>query len=136
MKNTKQAIFMNMITGILLYSVIIGFFNDYTHLLHTGTYSTTFALAIVMQLLTYLTLRLKDLVIKQFPTQRSLTITATLAICIWLVIFLSKFVFLWAISAVFRNEVEVSGFVGLISIIATMTIARSLLNWIYKSLAD
>jgi len=89
-----------------------------------------------MQLLTYLTLRLKDLVIKQFPTQRSLTITATLAICIWLVIFLSKFVFLWAISAVFRNEVEVSGFVGLISIIATMTIARSLLNWIYKSLAD
>ena len=48
----KQALFRSMLAGILLYSVVLGFFNDYTDILHTGTYSVTFAVAVVMQVLT------------------------------------------------------------------------------------
>ncbi|MEI6553651.1 MAG: hypothetical protein WCO09_03720, partial [bacterium] len=53
--NKNQELFLNMLVGTLLYSVVLGFFNDYTDILHTGTYSTTFLMAIVMQILTYTT---------------------------------------------------------------------------------
>ena len=47
--------FRQMVLGILLHSVVLGFFNDDTDILHTRSYSVTFSVAIVMQLLTYLT---------------------------------------------------------------------------------
>ena len=62
--NRKQAFFRSMLVGILLYSVVLGFFNDYTDILHTGSYSVTFAVAIVMQILTYLTFAAKDYVVR------------------------------------------------------------------------
>ena len=33
----KQTAFRTMLAGILLYTVVLGFFNDYTDILHTGT---------------------------------------------------------------------------------------------------
>ena len=65
-KKSKQKIYREIILGILLYSVVLGFFNDYTNILHTGTYSVTFAVAIVMEMLTYLTFLLKDLIVGWF----------------------------------------------------------------------
>ena len=131
----RQEIFTELVTGILLYSVVLGFFNDYTDILHTGTYSVTFALAVVMQLLTYATLRLKDRVVRHFKGRSGRDLTVAMALSVWLVIFLSKFVFLWVISVVFRHEVQINGFVGLVLIIITMTLAKQLLDYIYSRLA-
>ena len=44
--------------------------------------------------------------------------------------FLSKFVFLAAIAVVFQGSVEISGFVGLLVIIACMTIAQRLVEFV------
>lgn len=124
-----------MVQGVLIYSVVLGFFNDYTSILHTGTYSTTFAVAIVMQLLTYLTFMIKDIVKAQFKDKIGRRYTAGLVFGVWLVLFLSKFVFLWAISVIFRDEVYISGFVGLLVIIIIMTLADRLIGYIDRWLA-
>ena len=124
-----------MMSGILVYSVVLGFFNDYTDLLHTGTYSVTFSMAIVMQVLTYLTLRLKDWVVTK-TRRRYRYETVVKALSVWLVIFPSKFVFLWVISIVFSGEVQISGFIGLIIIIITTTIATQILTRVYVRLGD
>lgn len=129
--NSKQELFRTMLVGILLYSVVLGFFNDYTHILHTGTYSTTFAVAIVMQILTYLTFSLKDRVARRFRGNK-----AALAFGVWLIMFFSKFVFLGVISVIFRDNVEISGFVGILVVVACLTISQKLVELVDNKLGE
>ncbi len=134
--NTRQRIFNEMLTGILLYSVVLGFFNDYTDIIHTGTYSTTFAVAVVMQILTFLTFALKNRVLRWLNSRGRPPRKAVVAFSVWLIMFLSKFVFLAAITAIFRGEVKVSNFVGLLLIIVCMTVAQKVLELAYQKLGD
>jgi hypothetical protein len=135
MPATKQAIFRNMLVGTLLYSVLIGFFNDYTDIMHTGTYSTTFMLAIVMQLLTFATFWVKDIVAKKIKALNRPRGKVILGFGVWFVIFLSIFVFLWAISFIFRDSVEISGFVGLLLVIVLMTALQKMVQLVDARLA-
>lgn len=128
--NDKQRLFREMVFGTLVYAVVLGFFNDYTDILHTDSYSTTFLVAIVMQLLTYLTFLLKDVVSKKFKANK-----IALVLGVWLLLFLSKFVFLAVINLLFGYAVEISGFVGLMIVIVTMTVIKQSLDAVFKKLA-
>ena len=132
---SKQEVFRSMVLGVLLYAVILGFFNDYTNIFSASSYSTTFAVAVVMQLLTYATFVAKDRIVYRFRRAES-TNRIVLALSLWLLMFLSKFVFLGVIDLIFSQEVEISGFVGLIAIITSLTIAQSLVELADKKLAD
>ncbi len=132
--NNKQQIFITMFVGTLLYSVVLGFFNDYTEILTTTSYSTTFLLAIVMQLLTYGTFALKDVVKSHFNAKQSKYSSVGLIVGVWLVLFLSKFVFLAVIAVVFQDDVQISGFVGLMLIVITLTIAQIAFDYVYTKL--
>lgn len=123
-----------MFVGILLYTVVLGFFNDYTNILHTGTYSITFLVAIVMQILTYLTFLLKDRVVVWFKKHGGKNYKFGLAMSIWAILFFSKFVFLGAISLIFSEDVEISGFFGLLLIVATLTVVQKLVELAYEKL--
>lgn len=134
-ERSRQAIFREMILGILLYSVVLGFFNDYTEILYTGTYSTTFAAAIVLQLLTFATFLLKDKVVARFTSKEQVNKVGML-FSVWLIVFFSKFVFLWVIDIIFGDQVEISGFVRLLVIIVVLTLAQKAVEYIDKKLAD
>lgn len=134
--NKKQELFLSMALGVLLYSVVLGFFNDYTTILHTTSYSVTFLLAIVMQILTYLTFAVKDIAKTWFKSKDTKVYKFALVFTVWLILFLSKFVFLWVISLVFREQVHISGFVGLLFIVAILTILQQLFELAYYKLAD
>ena len=134
--NSRQELFRNMLVGTLLYSVVLGFFNDYTNILHTGTYSTTFLMAIVMQILTYLTYMAKDRFVDWFKSRKNLKSKALIVFGVWLIIFLSKFVFLWVIEFVFFGTVEISGFLGLLLMVVILTIAQKLVEIVYCKLGD
>ncbi len=134
MQNSRQQLFDDMFKGVLLYSVVLGFFNDYTTILHTKSYSVTFAVAIVMQILTYLTFAAKDKTVELARGRDSRSHKVRIGLSVWLVMFLSKFVFLEAISIIFRGEVQISNFVGLLIIIVTMTVAQRLIELAYRLL--
>jgi len=136
MKSKKQEVFQNMFVGILLYSVVLGFFNDYTEILSTSSYSTTFMVAIVMQLLTYWTFALKDSVKKWFKNRNKRYSKPGLIFGVWLILFLSKFVFLGVISFIFKDDVYISGFIGLMAIIICLTVAQKLTEFVYDKLGD
>jgi len=131
----KQQIFQEMVLGILVYAVVLGFFEEYTLILNTWSYSITFMAAVVLQLLTYLTFRLKARVVKHYKGKEGKRYVAMMIVGVWLILFLSKFVFLAVLDVIFGSLVEISGFVGLILIIASMTIATKLIGWFYGKLA-
>lgn len=132
----RQLLFRDMVLGTLLYAVVLGFFNDYTHFLHTRSYSITFSVAIVMQGLTYLTFALKDRVVAWFKPREGKYTKIGMGFSIWLIMFLSKFVFLGVIGLIFRESVEISGFVGLLLIIICLTAAQKLVELTYQKLGE
>jgi hypothetical protein len=134
--NRKQVLFRELFVGSLLYAVVLGFFNDYTDILHTRSYSVTFSVAIVMQTLTYFTFELKDTIVSWFQRRRGWQYKAGMAFTVWLIMFSSKFVYLAVISLIFPHAVEVRGFVGLLLIIICTTVAQKLADLIYERLAD
>jgi hypothetical protein len=134
-QSAKQKLFQDMVLGTLIYAVVLGFFEDYTDILNTWSYSTTFFVAIVMQILTYITFWLKSLVVKYFRGKEGGKYKAALVFGVWLIMFLSKFVFIAVIDLIFGSAVEISGFVGLVLIILTMTVSKSLIDVAYAKLA-
>lgn len=133
--SSKQAIFRDMVLGTLLYAMVLGFFNDYTNILTTRSYSVTFAAAFVLQLLTYATLALKRAVVHRH-NQKVASSKLLLVLSVWLILFLSKFVFLAVLDVIFGQNVEISGFVGLLAIIICLTLAQNAVEFIYKKLGD
>lgn len=134
--NPKQALFREMVLGILLYTVVLGFFNDYTGFLYTSSFSITFLAAVVMQIMTYLTFSLKNRIVRWFSNREGRFKQVGLVGSVWLVMFLSKFVFLEVIDIVFGSAVAISSFIGLILIIVCLTIAQQLVELTYERLGD
>ena len=134
-RSSKQQLFFDMVLGTLVYAVVLGFFEDYTDILNTWSYSITFFVAIVMQILTYMTFWLKSLVVKYFKGKEGRLYKAALVFGVWLILFLSKFVFLAVIDFIFGSAVEISGFFGLMLIIIVMTVSKQLIDLAYARLA-
>ena len=134
--NNRQLLFREMVLGTLVYTVVLGFFNDYTTILHTNSYSTTFLVAFVLQILTYLTLLLKKRVASRFTHKTGFWSKTGLVLSVWAVLFLSKFVFLAVIEVLFRSYVDISGFIGLMVIIVIMTVAKQAIDYIFNKLGE
>lgn len=134
-RSSRQQLFLDMFVGTLIYAAVLGFFNDYTDILSTSSYSVTFALAFVMQILTFLTFRLKDVVAGWFKARPGKAAKVGLVFGVWFVMFSSKFVFLAVIELIFNQDVVVNGFVGLLVVIISMTVVQKLADLIYKKLA-
>ena len=123
-----------MALGILVYAVVLGFFNDYTDFVQTTSFSVTFAVATTMQVLTYLTILLKKKVVATLRNKFFVTHKAVIGFAIWLIMFFSKFVFLAVIDVLFGTAVEISGFVGLLLVIITVTVVSQALLYVQKKL--
>jgi len=137
MKQSKnQELYRSMFVGILLYTVVLGFFNDYTDILVTTSYSVTFFMAIVMQILTFATFQVKDIVKKKLGKKEGTKTTVSMVIGVWLVLFFSKFVFLAVIDFIFQEDVYISGFFGLMAIVVCLTIVQKVSEKIDDKLED
>lgn len=138
MKDTNQfnksfLTFHELLLSVLINSVVLGFFNDYTDIISTKSYSTTFFVALVLSLLLLPTFKLKKLLAKYFSSKGKKVLVF---LSVWLVMFFSKFVFLWVFDKVFGDNLDISGFIGLIVIITTVTTISLSINAIYKKLLN
>jgi hypothetical protein len=132
--NKKQIIYKELIVGTLIYAVVLGFYNDYTDIFSAKSFSTIFLTAVVMQILTYLTFALKDLTVNWLKGKEGLFYKISMFFCVWIIMFLSKFVFLWVIDILFGKYVTINGFIGLIAIIITVTLLDKLANLVFLKL--
>ncbi|MBC9928247.1 MULTISPECIES: hypothetical protein [unclassified Leucobacter] len=129
-----QAFYRTMLLGTLIYSVVLGFFNDYTDVLHTSSYSVTFSLAFVLQVLTYLTFAAKDVVQAKFGGRPGRGAKFGLVFGVWLVMFSSKFVFLAVVEVIFREQVQISGFAGIFLVVVVLTVLQKLAELVDRRL--
>jgi hypothetical protein len=134
--NSRQLLFKELFVGTLIYAVVLGFFNDYTSIVYTKSFSYIFYSAIILELLTYLTFLLKDKIIVWLKKRSGTIYKILIPFSIWLIIFLSKIVFIWVIDMIFKNNVNINGFFGILLIVLSVTIIHMLANNVFTKLGD
>ena len=55
--------------------------------------------------------------------------------CVWLVMFLSKFVFIAVLDLLFSEYIYVHGFFGILFVVLSVTILHKLANYMFQKLA-
>jgi hypothetical protein len=131
--NQKFVLYHGLLLNVLLYSVVLGFFNDYTNLISTKSYSMTFFAAFVLALLVYPTFKLKSYLAKHFKSRNQ---KIALVLSVWAVMFTSKFLFLWVLGILFGSYLEIYGFLGLIIIIVTATVLQKIVDYFYQRFSN
>lgn len=126
----RQRVFREAFTSILLYVAVLGFFNEYTDIVYTKSFSYLFIAASILGLLASGTFWLKGLIIARFGETRKLL----MIVGVWLVMFLSKFIFVEAIDLVLGNDVNIYGYFGIVAVVLCATVAEKLANFVYEKL--
>lgn len=117
-----QLLFQELFVGTLIYAVVLGFLNDYTSIVYARSFSTIFFAAVALEILTYLAFRLKSWIVDQLKGRDSSGYRALMFFCVWLVMFLSKFVFIWALDLLFGSYIAVNGFFGILLVVLCVTV--------------
>jgi uncharacterized membrane protein YvlD (DUF360 family) len=122
--SARQLLFKELFVGTLIYSVVLGFFDDYTSIVTARSFSYVFLAAIVLEVLTCGALAAKDAIVRQL--RRRDARPAAIAFGVWFVMFTSKFVFIWAIDLVFGDDVDIDGFFGVFVVALVVTVVHRL----------
>ena len=133
--SSRQLLFKELFVGTLIYAVVLGFFNDYTSLVWARSFSTIFMAAALLEVLTYLAFMLKGQILAWLQGRHGAGYRALRFFCIWLVLFLSKFVFIWALDLVLGEYIQVYGFFGILLVVASVTTVHKLADQLFGKLA-
>lgn len=134
--NSKQILFKEIFVGTLIYAVVLGFFNDYSTIVEAKSFSTIFYAAVVLEILTYFAFLLKHKIITWLNSRRGFIYRILMFFCVWLVMFLSKFVFIWVIDMIFGNNINIHGFFGILLIVLSVTIIHKLAESVFIRLGS
>lgn len=134
--NQKQILFKELFVGTLIYSVVLGFFNDYTNIVEAKSFSTIFFASIVLQILTISAFYLKGKIVEWLNQRSGLFYKVLMVLCVWLVMFLSKFVFIWVIDSLFGNYINIYGFFGILLVVGSVTVIHKLADLVFKLLKN
>jgi hypothetical protein len=122
--NPRQLLFKELFVGTLIYTIVLGFFDDYTSIVEATSFSYVFLAAIVLEVLTCGAVALKDAIVGHLRHRGTRRATVVMAVGVWFVLFSSKFVFIWAIDLVFGEDVNINGFFGVFAVALVVTVAH------------
>lgn len=132
--NSKQLLFQEVFVGTLVYITVLGFFSDYTDIVYAKSFSTIFFASIILEILTYLAFQVKGLIITWLKDRTGSLYRMLMFFCVWLVMFLSKFIFIWTLDFIFGNYITIKGFFGILLVVLCVTIINKLAYKIFIKL--
>lgn len=132
----SQLLFKELFVGTLIYAVVLGFMNDYTNLVDVVSFSTTFMAAFVLELLTYAVFFVKKRIVAWLTGRDGMAYKVLMFFMVWLVMFLSKFVFIWAIDWVFGDAITIDGFVGILVVAVVVTLVHKVADFVFVRLGS
>lgn len=130
----EQQTYRELFVGTLIYAVVLGFLNDYTNIVYAKSFSYIFFASLVLEILTYFTFVLKSVVLKRLRNSKYGHHKTLAVFIIWLILFVSKFVFVEIIDLLFGNDVNIHGFFGILLVVASVTIIHRVAEDIFRRL--
>lgn len=134
--NNRQRLYKELVVGTLIYAVVLGFFDDYTNIVEAKSFSTIFLASIVLEVLTCLAFVLKRKIVAWLGAHQEVFYRGLMFFCVWFVMFISKFVFVWMIDLIFGSNMNINGFFGILAVVATVTALHRLADYWFIKLGD
>jgi hypothetical protein len=124
---------------VLIDLVVLNLFDEYSDRVYVSSFTISLLAAILLQALLKLTIAVEHRVGGYFKARAGGLMTFLRFFCAWLVLFLSKFVILEALSFAFGDSVRFEGlFHGLLTLIivvVVMLVAEELMVRLFRRLA-
>lgn len=125
-----QQLFVRLFTAVLIDLVVLNMFDEYWEKVIIDSFTISLLAALLLQALLRITIRIEHRISAFFNKLTGWYFKVLKVICLWLVLFGSKFVILEAIELAFGEEVlflgPFHGIITLIVVIVTMIIAENL----------
>lgn len=134
--NSRQLLFKEVFVGTLIYASVLGFFNDYTSIVYAKSFSTIFLAAITLELLTCAAFILKNRIVTFLKQRTGKIYKFLMFFCVWLIMFLTKFVFIWVIDLIFGSNMNIYGFFGILLIVVCVTLVHKLADKLFIHLGN
>jgi len=131
-----QQRFVSWMTAVLLYTVVLNLFVEYSDAIVIDSFTISVLCAIMLKASLDAILLLEHSVALYFGAREGTIYRLLRVVATWAILFLSKFVILAAIDIIFGEHVEIRGFIPLVVLIITMLIAELILRRIYERLGQ
>lgn len=132
--NNRQLAFQELFIGTLIYVAVLGLFNDYTSVVDAKSFSTVLLASAVLEILTYFTFLLKKQLVNWLKHHQGMVYRIMTFFCVWLIMFLSKFVFIGLINIIFGEYITIHGFFGILFVVLSVTIVHRLAYSVFIAL--
>ena len=131
-----QHVYADWMTAVLVYTVILNLFVEHSSAFVIDSFTISVLTAIVLKALLAVIVRFEHRVAaffrpKQGLVYRVLGIVSTIAI-----LFFSKFIILEIIDIIFREHVEIKGFIPMVALIITLLIGEQVVHRVYDRLGQ
>lgn len=130
----SQHLFADWMTAVLVYTVILNLFVEYSGAFVIDSFTISVLTAIVLKAFLDIILRLEHRVAAYFRARQGTFYRLLQIVLTFSILFLSKFVILEAIDIIFGDHVEIDGFIPLVALIITMLVAEQIVHRIYERL--
>lgn len=131
---SRQLLFQEIFIGTLIYAFVLGLFNDYTSVVSAKSFSTILFASVVLETLTCLAFLLKGQIIAWLKDREGSIYRILMFFGVWLVMFLSKFIFIWALDLAFGSYININGFFGILAVVVCVTAIHKLSYKIFSKL--
>lgn len=88
----------------------------------------------MLEFLTWLAFLLKTKVINFLQSHDGVVYKIAMFFCVWLIMFVSKSIFVWAIDLVFGENINIYGFFGILLVVASVTFVRKAADKLFVKL--
>ncbi len=133
---SSQLVFRELFLSTLIYITTLGLFNDYTSLVEVKSFSSTIYASFVLAILTFLVFFLKGKIYNSLKDKQGTKNRVVMVFSIWLVMFLSKFVFLYAIDIIFEDQVNIEGFIAILLLAVIVTVVQRVADLVFVKLGE
>lgn len=134
--NRRQRVFAEWLADVLIYTAVLNLFVEFHGDVAIDSFVISMLAALMLKVLLVAIATVKKGVWKWAQAKGSRRYTIAGALGVWLILFLSKFLILGAEDLIFGDSVELGGFVVVMFLAASLTIARELIQRTYLWLGD
>ena len=85
--NSRQLLFKELFVGTLIYTIVLGFFDDYTSIVEAKSFSYIFLAAIILEVLTRAAFAVKDAIVRRLRHRGTPRAIALMVFGVWFVLF-------------------------------------------------
>jgi hypothetical protein len=126
--------FATALTEILVYIVVLNLFVEYVHTVVIDSFTVSILTAVLLWLMVRATVRIERRVARYFRQKEAVFYRVLRYVCVWAILFVSKFVILEVVAFVFAGRAALGHFFEIVAIVLALIAAEALLRWILRRL--